>query len=51
MAKDDEPMIPYECLDWLMCQPPGYMEVVQSRDQATLHDIIQQRTLVVHTDE
>ena len=31
-----------------------YMEIVQSRDQATLHSIIQQHTLpntVVHTDE
>ena len=32
----------------------GYMEIVQSRDRATLHSIIQQHTLpntVVHTDE
>ena len=32
----------------------GYMEIVQSRDQATLHSIIQQHTLpntVVHTDK
>ena len=32
----------------------GYMEIVQSRDRATLHSIIQRHTLpntVVHTDE
>ena len=32
----------------------GYMEIVQFRDRATLHSIIQQHTLpntVVHTDE
>ena len=58
MAEDDALMIQYGCLVWLTCRPVlrqgCYMEIVQSRDRATLYSIIQQHTLpntVVHTDE